>query len=151
MVDPRPKFEVAVRAMAGTRIDPEGLPWETREDPPPATGIRTRWRLIFSRPRTPGTSAMCMGLAEFPPGAVLPLHHHAPAEIYHVLDGEGLTEVEGEPHRLRPGVSLFIPANARHRTTNTGARPLRFLFMFPTDSFEERPLMKRLADREQVW
>ncbi len=136
MVDPRPEFEVAVTAMAGTLIDPEGLPWETREGPPPATGIRTRWRLIFSGRRTP-TEAMSMGLAEFPPGAVLPLHHHAPAEIYHTLDGEGLVEVEGEPHRLRPGFSLFIPANARHRTTNTGPVPLRFLFVFPTDSFEE--------------
>lgn len=123
--------------MAGTLIDPEALPWEARNGPAPATGRRTRWRLIFSRPRTPGTETMSLGLAEFPPGGVLPLHHHAPAEIYHVLDGEGLTEIEGVPHRLRAGVSLFIPANARHRTTNTGPSPLRFLFVFPTDSFEE--------------
>jgi quercetin dioxygenase-like cupin family protein len=122
--------------MAGTLIDPEGLPWETREDPELAARIRTRWRLIFSGRHTP-TGAMTLGLAEFPPGAVLPLHHHAPAEVYHALEGEGLVEVEGEPHRLRPGLSLFIPANARHRTTNTGEGPLRFLFVFPTDSFEE--------------
>ena len=121
--------------MAGLTLDPEDLPWETWDDPALAARSPLRWKLIFSGRRTP-TDALSMGLAEFPPGAVLPLHHHAPAEIYHVLDGEGLTEVEGEPHRLRPGVSLFIPANARHRTTNTGARPLRFLFMFPTDSFE---------------
>jgi quercetin dioxygenase-like cupin family protein len=122
--------------MAGTLIDPEGLPWETREDPELAARIRTRWQLIFSGRHTP-TGAMTLGLAEFPPGAVLPLHHHAPAEVYHALEGEGLVEVEGEPHRLRPGLSLFIPANARHRTTNTGEGPLRFLFVFPTDSFEE--------------
>jgi quercetin dioxygenase-like cupin family protein len=78
-----------------------------------------------------------MGLAEIAPGGVLPLHHHAPAEVYYVLEGEGLAEVEGVPHRLRPGVSLFIPGDARHRTTNTAARPLRFLFVFPTDSFED--------------
>ena len=40
-------------------------------------------------------------------------------------------------HELRPGVCLFIPANARHRTTNTGAVPLRCLFVFPTKSFTE--------------
>ena len=122
--------------MGGTLIDPEGLPWETRDDPVMAGRIKTRWKLIFSGCRTP-TEAMSFGLAEFPPGGVLPLHHHAPAEIYHVLDGEGLTEIEGEPHRLGAGVSLFIPANARHRTSNTGPGPLRFLFVFPTDSFEE--------------
>ena len=122
--------------MAGTKIDLEGLPWETWEDPELAARSPLRWRLVFSERRTP-TEAISMGLAEFPPGAVLPLHRHAPAEVYHVLDGEGLVEIEGEPHRLRAGVSLFIPADARHRTTNTGAGPLRFLFVFPTDSFEE--------------
>ena len=122
--------------MAGTIIDPEGLPWETRDDPVMAARSGTRWKLIFSARHTP-TEAMSFGLAEFPPGAVLPLHHHAPAEIYHVLEGDGLTEIEGERHRLRAGVSLFIPAKARHRTTNTGPGPLRFLFVFPTDSLEE--------------
>jgi quercetin dioxygenase-like cupin family protein len=123
--------------MAGTLIaHGEGEPWETWDDPALAARSPLRWRLIFSGRRTP-TGALSMGLAEFPPGAVLPLHHHAPAEIYHVLEGEGLAEVEGEPHRLRAGASLFIPAGARHRTTNTGPGPLRFLFVFPTDSFEE--------------
>jgi quercetin dioxygenase-like cupin family protein len=122
--------------MAGTTIDPEGLPWETWDDPELAARSPLRWRLIFSGRRTP-TEALSMGLAEFPPGAVLPLHRHAPAEVYHGLEGEGLVEIEGEPHRLRAGVSLFIPAGARHRTTNTGPGPLRFLFAFPTDSFEE--------------
>jgi quercetin dioxygenase-like cupin family protein len=122
--------------MAGTMIDPEGLPWDTWDDPALAARSPLRWKLIFSGRRTP-TEALSFGVAEFPPGAVLPLHHHAPAEIYHVLDGEGLTEIEGEAHQLRAGISLFIPAGARHRTTNTGPGPLRFLFVFPTDSFEE--------------
>lgn len=122
--------------MAGTMIDPEGLPWETWDDPELAARSPLRWKLIFSGRRTP-TEALSFGLAEFPPGAVLPLHRHAPAEIYHVLDGEGRTEIEGVPHELRAGISLFIPPNARHRTTNTGPGPLRFLFVFPTDSFEE--------------
>lgn len=122
--------------MAGTLIDPDGLPWETWDDPALAARSEVRWKLIFSGRRTP-TEALSFGLAELAPGEVLPLHHHAPAEIYQVLEGEGVTEVEGEPHRLRPGVSLFIPGNARHRTTNTGSGPLRCLFIFPTDSFEE--------------
>ena len=130
MVDPRDA------PPAGMLIDHSDLPWECRDHPSVPAARRSRWRLIFSARRTP-TEAMTMGLAEFPPGGVLPLHHHAPAEIYHVLEGEGATEIEGQPHPLRPGVSLFIPPNARHRTTNTGQRPLRFLFVFPTDSFED--------------
>ena len=80
---------------------------------------------------------MSAGIAELAPDGVLPLHHHAPPECYHVLDGEGIAEVEGTAHALRPGVALYIPGGARHRTTNTGRVPLRVLFTFPTDSFEE--------------
>jgi quercetin dioxygenase-like cupin family protein len=123
--------------MAGTLIAHEdGDAWETWDDPALAARSAVRWRLIFSGRRTP-TEALSMGLAELAPGGVLPPHHHAPAELYHVLDGEGLAEIEGEHHRLRAGASLFIPPAARHRLTNTGTAPLRFLFVFPTDSFEE--------------
>jgi quercetin dioxygenase-like cupin family protein len=122
--------------VTGTLIDPEEVPWQARGHPTLGIPIDTRWKLIFSGERTP-TQAMTFGLAEFPPGTVLPLHRHEPAEIYHVLSGEGVTEIDGEPHRLRPGVSLFIPSNARHRTTNTGSETLRLLFVFPTSRFEE--------------
>ncbi|WP_120007842.1 cupin domain-containing protein [Teichococcus vastitatis] len=58
---------------------------------------------------------MSIGLAEIAPGGILPLHHHEPAEIYHVVDGEGVVEVEGVAHHLHPGISMFIPADAWHR------------------------------------
>ncbi len=60
--------------MAGVTIDPEGLPWETWDDPELAARSPLRWKLIFSGRRTP-TEALSFGLAEFPPGAVVPLHH----------------------------------------------------------------------------
>jgi quercetin dioxygenase-like cupin family protein len=122
--------------MAGTSMALEELPWETWDDPGLADRSGVRWKLVFSGQRTP-TGAMSVGLAEIGPGGVLPLHHHAPAEVYHVLEGQGRAEVEGVSHELRPGRLLFIPAGARHRTTNTGPGPLRFLFVFPTDSFEQ--------------
>ncbi len=124
-------------AMAGTLIGgDDGAAWETWDDPGLAARSAVRWRLVFSGRRTP-TEALSMGLAELAPGGVLPLHHHAPAEVYHALDGEGVAEIEGEAHALRAGSSLFIPPAARHRLTNAGAVPFRFLFVFPTDSFEE--------------
>ena len=122
--------------MAGTTIALEELPWETWDDPGLADRSGVRWKLVFSGRRTP-TGVMSVGLAEIGPGGVLPLHHHAPAEVYHVLEGEGRAEVEGVSHELRPGRLLFIPANAKHRTINTGRAPLRCLFVFPTDSFED--------------
>lgn len=124
--------------MAGTLAELDGLPWETWDDPALAgRSPGVRWKMLFTAPRT-GTRALTMGVAELAPGAVLPLHHHAPAEIYHVLGGEGVVEVDGAPRPVRAGSSLFIPGDAKHRSTCTSARePLRVLFVFPTDSFEE--------------
>jgi quercetin dioxygenase-like cupin family protein len=120
----------------GTCVPSDGPPWESWHDPRLAAISAVRWRLVASGERTP-TAGMSAGIAEVAPGGVLPLHHHAPPELYHVLDGEGLAEVEGTAHALRAGVSLFIPGDARHRTSNTGQGPLRFLFVFPTDRFED--------------
>jgi len=119
-----------------TCVRGEEPPWESWHDPRLATISAVRWRLVVSGERTP-TAGISAGIAEIAPDGVLPLHHHPPPELYHVLDGEGLAEVEGTPHELRAGVSLYIPGNARHRTANTGRTPLRFLFVFPTDRFEE--------------
>ncbi|ESR27006.1 cupin domain-containing protein [Lutibaculum baratangense] len=121
--------------MHGTKVTLAELGWDEMAsvvDRAP----ETRWKLVFSSERT-GTGAMSMGLAEIPPGRKLPLHHHEPPEIYHALEGEGLVEIDGTAHALEPGVSVFIPGNASHVTRNTGGGPLRFLFVFPTDSLED--------------
>jgi quercetin dioxygenase-like cupin family protein len=121
---------------AATCVPGDEPPWESWHDPRLAAISAVRWRLVASGERTP-TAGMSAGIAEIAPDGVLPLHHHEPPELYHVIGGEGLAEVEGVAHALRAGVSLFIPGNARHRTTNTGRDPLRFLFVFPTDRFED--------------
>lgn len=45
--------------------------------------------------------------------------------------------VDGIHHALRPGATLFIQSRAMHETMNTGDAPLRFLFLFPTDTLNE--------------
>lgn len=121
---------------AGIAVALDSLPWETWDDPALAARSAVRWKLIFSGRRT-RSEAMSCGLAEIAPGGELISHHHAPPEIYHILAGEGRAEIGGVAHRLRPGLSLFIPADAPHRALNTGTAPLTFLFTFPTDSFED--------------
>lgn len=38
-------------------------------------------------------------------------------ELYVVLEGSGVLEVEGRPTELREGGALFVPAGAHHRFT----------------------------------
>jgi mannose-6-phosphate isomerase-like protein (cupin superfamily) len=42
---------------------------------------------------------------------------HADDEVYVVLEGNGILEVEGESVRLDEGDTLFVPAGADHRFT----------------------------------
>lgn len=114
----------------------DDLPWETWDDPTLRARSPCRWKILISSRRGP-SRALCCGIAELAAGATLLLHHHAPPELYLVESGEGVSEIEGVRHELRPGTALFIPANARHRTMAGPDAPLRVWFVFPTDSFEE--------------
>ena len=40
---------------------------------------------------------------------------HADDEVYVVLEGNGVLEIEGKPVELRTGHALFVPAGAEHR------------------------------------
>lgn len=42
---------------------------------------------------------------------------HAFDEVYFVLEGTGVLEVEGQSTDLRQGQALFVPAGAEHRFT----------------------------------
>jgi mannose-6-phosphate isomerase-like protein (cupin superfamily) len=42
---------------------------------------------------------------------------HADDEVYVVLDGRGVIDVEGRPLALERGQAVFVPAGARHRFT----------------------------------
>ena len=112
------------------------LAWEGWTDPLVRAKSPVRWKLLVGAERTPSLG-LTVGTCEVPPGASLLRHHHAPGEVYYVLEGEGVSEIDDVVAAVGPGTALFIPPNARHRTRNTGPRPLRFVWIFPTDSFGE--------------
>lgn len=119
-----------------TAVREADCPWEGWADPALQAKSPVRWRLLVGGERT-ASRALTVGTCEIPPGASLLLHHHAPGEVYYVLDGEGVSEIGDLVTPVGPGTALYIPPNARHRTRNTGARPLRFVWIFPTDTFGE--------------
>jgi mannose-6-phosphate isomerase-like protein (cupin superfamily) len=42
---------------------------------------------------------------------------HADDELYYVLDGSGVLEIEGQPVPLEQGQAVFVPAGAHHQFT----------------------------------
>jgi len=54
-------------------------------------------------------------------------YHRATEEIYFVVKGSGLLEVDGESQIVRPGDAILIPPGAWHTFENNGTSELRFL------------------------
>ena len=80
---------------------------------------------------------LTLGHARLPAGEELREHHHAPAEIYYVLEGAGEVTVSGAASPVAAGSHVFIPGNARHGIRNTGTEELRFVYVLQASSFED--------------
>ena len=103
----------------------------------PVRGV-VKWRTLLSGDRTP-TEALTMGVAEVSnvDAADLKLHRHAQAEAYYVLSGDGVIHVDGRDYPLSPGTVAFIPGGALHAARGLGVEPLRILYMFAANAFDE--------------
>ena len=84
------------------------------------------------------------------PGKGHERHNHPDAdEILYVLAGEGDQMVDdGEPQRVRPGDTVFIPKGAFHSTINTGYEPMVILAIYAPAGAED--VLKTLPDYVEV-
>jgi mannose-6-phosphate isomerase-like protein (cupin superfamily) len=108
--------------------------WETWDDPALARRSPVQWKTLISGERT-ASEALSLGVAQIPPGETLIRHYHAPPEVYYVIAGAGVVEIDGAAFDVGPGSAVFIPGNASHRFTNTGASVVQFVYVFPVDAF----------------
>ena len=53
--------------------------------------------------------------------------HKIQEQVYHVLEGEGLMEIDGEHHVVRKHDVIFLPPGVEHSIANSGVRDLVFL------------------------
>lgn len=115
-------------------VDSGLMPDECWSDPARGT---IRYRTLISAPQTPTRDLVC-GVAMMAAGETLVLHSHAEPEVYFGLEGEGEGEVliDGTPHRLAPGIALYIPGGAVHGVPVARA-PLRWFYTFATSSFDD--------------
>ena len=101
----------------------------------PATGsIVNVLGVIHTYKATENETAGSMSLWEavFPPGAGAPPHTHTREdEVFYVLSGELLIELEGDsaPHRVGPGGFFFGARRRRHAVRNVSDQPARALIL----------------------
>ena len=114
---------------AGVVLGPDGGRAESWND---ATRGRISFRTLFSSEET-GTSGLTAGLAELAPDGRLNVHRHEAAEVYQVLEGEGVVTLDGTEHPVVPGSAVFIPGSAWHGIRATGPGTLRFSYVLQAD------------------
>ncbi len=104
--------------------------WET----PPAHYDAHSKMLVT--PETAATRRFDHRISSYQPkGYVAPHRHRVQEQIYHVLDGEGLMELDGERTVVRTHDVIHIPPGVEHALYNSGLRDLVFLVITtpPTD------------------
>ncbi len=90
-------------------------------------GIRTT--PLITHHNHPG-ARFTTGMTVFPPGEGAPMHCHNCDEQVTLLDGAGICEIDGVTTALKRHDTTYIPAGIMHRFHNTGAAPMRILWIY---------------------
>ena len=79
-------------------------------------------------PDNSGSRHIDYRISLYQPMAYVKAHHHKVQEqVYHVLEGEGLMEIEGQARVVRKHDVIFLPPGIEHTISNTGLVDLVFL------------------------
>ena len=79
-------------------------------------------------PETAGSEHIDYRISMYQAMAHVALHSHKVQEqIYHVLEGEGMMEIDGKRHVVRKHDVIFLPPGVSHSIANSGLVDLLFL------------------------
>jgi mannose-6-phosphate isomerase-like protein (cupin superfamily) len=79
-------------------------------------------------PQTAGSRHLDYRISMYQPMAYVELHAHKVQEqIYHVLEGEALMDIDGEKRLLRKHDVIYLPPGTMHAIQNSGLVDLVFL------------------------
>jgi len=91
------------------------------------TKDKSEIREIFN-PNNSTIENMSIAVATVPVGKSTEYHFHRRSdEIYYILRGIGILEIEGEEKEVRGNDCILIPVRKRHEITNVGKVPLKIL------------------------
>jgi mannose-6-phosphate isomerase-like protein (cupin superfamily) len=80
------------------------------------------------RPETAGSRLIDYRISCYQPMAYVALHTHKVQEqVYHVIEGEGMMEMDGKRQVVRKHDVIYIPPGVEHSISNTGLGDLTFI------------------------
>ncbi len=83
---------------------------------------------LLVHPDSVGSRHIDHRISSYAPKAFVAAHtHRIQEQVYHVLEGEGIMEIDGERRVVRRHDVIFIPPGVQHALYNTGLTALTFL------------------------
>ena len=80
------------------------------------------------RPETAGSRIIDYRISTYQPMGYVERHtHRVQEQVYHILHGAGMMEIDGERRVVREHDVIFIPPGVEHGITNTGLTDLTFI------------------------
>nr|WP_223810901.1 MULTISPECIES: cupin domain-containing protein [Geobacillus] len=113
-------------------------------DPDPYDG----YAVDYINPLTGGSADLRIGttMQKLTPGMHTKAHRHVHSAVYHVLDGEGYTIINGVKFEWAKGDFFILPPWSWHEHVNTGAGDAHLF------SINDLPIMERLdLEREEAY
>jgi quercetin dioxygenase-like cupin family protein len=81
-------------------------------------------------PQSADNPVFTTGISTYPQGKGAPLHSHNCPEQVTLLEGVGEVEIDGVVTALSQYDSTYIPGNLLHAFRNTGAGPMKILWVY---------------------
>ena len=102
--------------------------------PVPANGYSD----IHITPATTGSRTMSMGIQTIAPGCYIREHwHDRNEELLHFIQGRGTAYIDGIPHPINPGTTIYVGPWRKHKFVNEGADEMKMLWVLSPPGLED--------------
>lgn len=78
-----------------------------------------------------------MGYVEIYPGGSIPLHSHGQEEVYIIMAGDGIMQVNGLEEKVKKGSYIYIDPNSSHLLQNTSIENMIMIFCYAPKAIVE--------------
>ena len=103
------------------------------EDDAPAMDVpaphKRTLKVLLSPLMADGPQSIAVGLTIVPPGGQSDVQRHSEGEMFYVVSGHGLIEIENEQKELTPGTAAWSPPNTSHYFSNNSSEELKVLWV----------------------
>jgi mannose-6-phosphate isomerase-like protein (cupin superfamily) len=112
-------------------INEEFEKWEYWE---PSKGSRLRYKILFDKKH--GNTGEGVAIYSVAPNTHYTRHFHGDPEIYYIVSGHGIMNVQDSEYEVNPGSALYIGPGVVHGIDNLGDEPLKNYVIYGSKTME---------------